>query len=86
MALQDEEDNDQLKTNVPADKTRGSSCATQTAVNQPTYIVTDVPPWYLCIFLAFQVGATHFIVNEMISLKKLTVFLQLCLTYFTTAQ
>ncbi|XP_017264525.1 solute carrier family 23 member 1 [Kryptolebias marmoratus] len=58
LAFDDEEVNDQLKTKV--DKTSGSSCAAQIDVNKPTYAVTDVPPWYLCIFLAFQHYLTAF--------------------------
>lgn len=37
-------------------KTCGSSCIAEKDRNKPTYCVTDVPPWYLCIFLAIQVG------------------------------
>ena len=39
-------------------KTCGTSCVTEEDRNKPTYCVTDVPPWYLCIFLAMQVGVT----------------------------
>ncbi|XP_037305767.2 solute carrier family 23 member 1-like isoform X2 [Pungitius pungitius] len=49
MALQ-MDDSDQQR----ATETRGSSCETEEDGNKPTYCVTDVPPWYLCIFLAIQ--------------------------------
>ncbi|KAF3849643.1 hypothetical protein F7725_019362 [Dissostichus mawsoni] len=41
-------------------KTCGSSCVTEEDRNNPTYCVTDVPPWYLCIFLAMQHYLTAF--------------------------
>lgn len=50
--------NDQQRENEG--KTRRSSCATEEDRNKPTYCVTDVPPWYLCIFLAIQVGVMRF--------------------------
>ncbi|XP_051264625.1 solute carrier family 23 member 1-like isoform X2 [Dicentrarchus labrax] len=41
-------------------KTSGSSCVAEEDRNKPTYCVTDVPPWYLCIFLAIQHYLTAF--------------------------
>ncbi|XP_047428964.1 solute carrier family 23 member 1-like isoform X1 [Mugil cephalus] len=37
-----------------------SSCVSDKDRNKPTYCVTDVPPWYLCIFLAIQHYLTAF--------------------------
>lgn len=50
----EEQVNNQLKGN--AGKTCGSDSVAEEDRNKPTYCVTDVPPWYLCIFLALQVG------------------------------
>ncbi|XP_063757593.1 solute carrier family 23 member 2-like isoform X2 [Eleginops maclovinus] len=41
-------------------KACGSSCVTEEDRNKPTYCVTDVPPWYLCVFLAMQHYLTAF--------------------------
>ncbi|XP_029281726.1 solute carrier family 23 member 1-like [Cottoperca gobio] len=41
-------------------KTCGRSSVTEEDRNKPTYCVTDVPPWYLCIFLAAQHFLTAF--------------------------
>lgn len=49
--------NDQQRKN--GGKTHGRSRETEEDRNKPTYCVTDVPPWYLCIFLAIQVGVTR---------------------------
>uniref|UniRef100_A0A8D3C7U8 Solute carrier family 23 member 1-like n=1 Tax=Scophthalmus maximus TaxID=52904 RepID=A0A8D3C7U8_SCOMX len=43
-----------------ATKTSGSSSEVEGGRNRPTYCVTDVPPWYLCIFLAMQNYLTAF--------------------------
>ncbi|XP_053192644.1 solute carrier family 23 member 1-like [Scomber japonicus] len=54
----EEQVNDQAGGKVV--KTCGVSCETEEDRNKPTYCVTDVPPWYLCIFLAIQHYLTAF--------------------------
>nr|XP_046230030.1 solute carrier family 23 member 1-like isoform X2 [Scatophagus argus] len=54
----DEEVNDELRGKKG--KTYGSSSVLEEDSNKPTYCVTDVPPWYLCIFLGIQHYLTAF--------------------------
>ncbi|XP_049914395.1 solute carrier family 23 member 1-like isoform X1 [Epinephelus moara] len=73
--------NDQQRENEG--KTRRSSCATEEDRNKPTYCVTDVPPWYLCIFLAIQHYLTSF--GGMISIP-LVLSEGLCLQHDSLTQ
>ncbi|KAM9704696.1 solute carrier family 23 member 1-like [Menidia menidia] len=54
----DNQVNDQLRRN--ADETCERMCEEEKDRNKPTYCVTDIPPWYLCIFLAVQHYLTAF--------------------------
>ncbi|KAM7395703.1 hypothetical protein PAMA_007124 [Pampus argenteus] len=50
---------DEQANNQPREKA-DNACETEEDRNKPTYCVTDVPPWYLCIFLAIQHYLTAF--------------------------
>ncbi|KAM7395702.1 hypothetical protein PAMA_007124 [Pampus argenteus] len=52
-------DMDEQANNQPREKA-DNACETEEDRNKPTYCVTDVPPWYLCIFLAIQHYLTAF--------------------------
>ncbi|XP_045917305.1 solute carrier family 23 member 2-like isoform X1 [Micropterus dolomieu] len=64
-------------------KTSGSRCIAEEDRNKPTYGVTDVPPWYLCIFLAIQHYLTAF--GAIISIP-LIVSEGLCLQHDSLTQ
>ncbi|XP_054900275.1 solute carrier family 23 member 2-like isoform X2 [Poeciliopsis prolifica] len=76
-----EQIHDQLETK--ADEPRWSDCAAEENRNKPTYCVTDVPPWYLCIFLAIQHYLTAF--GGIISIP-LILSEGLCLQHDTLTQ
>ncbi|XP_026175070.1 solute carrier family 23 member 1-like [Mastacembelus armatus] len=66
-----------------ADKVCRSSCVAENDRNKPTYCVTDVPPWYLCVFLAIQHYLTAF--GGIISIPLL-LSEGLCLQHDTLTQ
>ncbi|XP_005805703.1 solute carrier family 23 member 1-like isoform X1 [Xiphophorus maculatus] len=76
-----EQIHDQLETKV--DNPSWSNCVAEEDRNKPTYCVTDVPPWYLCIFLAVQHYLTAF--GGIISIP-LILSEGLCLQHDTLTQ
>uniref|UniRef100_A0A8C6WRB5 Solute carrier family 23 member 1 n=1 Tax=Neogobius melanostomus TaxID=47308 RepID=A0A8C6WRB5_9GOBI len=74
---------DELVSDEATGKHRPRSEAEERDRNKPTYYVTDVPPWYLCIFLAFQHYLTAF--GAIISIPLL-LSERLCLQHDSLTQ